>query len=87
MDKINLNNIEDILIKICKHYSLGKYVSYEIVIQGYEDFNCVVTTEEKPYFIKILNQRRTDEDCSNYIERMKKATEIDINYPKLYQVD
>lgn len=43
-DRINLKSDLSLLSKmICQKYNLGKYLSDEIILVGYEDFNFILT--------------------------------------------
>ncbi len=52
---------------------------------GYEDFNFILETFNEQYFVKIFSSFRTFEDCKRYIEVIKKAIEIGVAIPKLFE--
>ena len=70
---------------ICKKYNLGKYISDEVILVGYEDFNFILATENGKYCIKIFNKERTSSDVKMYIDRIELANTLDINTPKVYK--
>jgi len=78
-------DIKDISLQICKDYNLGEFKSNGIILVGYEDFNFMLQTSKKKYFIKVFSDFRTLEDCYRYIEIMEKAIEAKIATPKLYK--
>lgn len=87
-ERINLNTkLEDISKLLCKKYELGEYVSDELILIGYEDFNYILTTSTGKYCVKIFNKERTDNDVNNYIDRIELASKLDINTPKVYKVN
>ena len=85
-DRINLRSDLSLLSKmICQKYNLGKYLSDEIILVGYEDFNFILTTENGKYCVKIFNKERTSSDVKMYIDRIELANTLDINTPKVYK--
>ena len=86
-DRINLNtNLENISKEICKKYNLGEYISDELILVGYEDFNYTLNTTKGKYCVKIFNKERTNNDVNNYIDRIELASTLNINTPKVYRV-
>lgn len=86
-DRINLNtNLENISKEICKKYNLDDYISDELILVGYEDFNYILNTTKGKYCVKIFNKERTNKDVNNYIDRIKLASTLNINTPKVYRV-
>lgn len=86
-DRINLNtNLENISKEICKKYNLDDYISDELILVGYEDFNYILNTTKGKYCVKIFNKERTNKDVNNYIDRIKLASTLNINTPKIYRV-
>ena len=72
-DRINLNtNLENISKEICKKYNLDDYISDELILVGYEDFNYILNTTKGKYCVKIFNKERTNKDVNNYIDRIQK---------------
>ena len=54
-DRINLNtNLENISKEICKKYNLGEYISDELILVGYEDFNYTLNTTKGKYCVKFI---------------------------------
>ena len=70
---------------ICQKYNLGNYLSDEIILVGYEDFNSILTTDNGKYCVKIFNKERIFSDVKTYINRIKLANIIDIKTSKLYK--
>ena len=86
-DRINLNtNLDNISKEICKKYNLDDYISDELILVGYEDFNYILNTTKGKYCVKIFNKERTNKDVNNYIDRIKLASTLNINTPKVYRV-
>lgn len=86
-DRINLNtNLENISKEICKKYNLDDYISDELILVGYEDFNYILNTTKGKYCVKIFNKERTNKDVNNYIDRIELASTLNINTPKVYKV-
>lgn len=86
-DRINLNtNLDNISKEICKKYNLDEYISDELILVGYEDFNYILNTTKGKYCVKIFNKERTNKDVNNYIDRIELASTLNINTPKIYRV-
>ena len=86
-DRINLNtNLDNISKEICKKYNLDDYISDELILVGYEDFNYILNTTKGKYCVKIFNKERTNKDINNYIDRIDLASTLNINTPKIYRV-
>lgn len=87
-ERIDVNStLSEISELICSKCKIKDYVSSRIVEVGYEDFNFIIETKTEKYFIKIFNKDRTNEDCKNYIDRIKLSNSIDINAPKIICYD
>lgn len=81
--RINLNTaLENISELICRNYSLGKFISNELVTIGYEDYNYRLTTVNGKYFVKIFNKGRTSQDIKNYLARIRAVAKSKICFPK-----
>lgn len=83
----NFNDIEGLSKTICKDYGFEKYIGYRIIDLGYEDFNYVLHTTNKNYFVKIMNTDRTDGSCDRLVKILSIALNNNINVPKLYEFD
>ena len=70
---------------ICQKYNLGNYLSDEIILVGYKDFNSILTTDNGKYCVKIFNKERIFSDVKTYINRIKLANIVDIKTSKLYK--
>lgn len=74
----------DVLFKdVSDTYKLGKYASFTPILQGYEDFNVILNTENGKYFVKVFAKFRGKEEVKQYIQMMLMALEKGINHPKL----
>ena len=83
IERIDVNtSLNEITRKICLKCNIKDYISSRIVEVGYEDFNFIIETSTKKYFVKIFHKGRTIQDCSNYIDRINLSNKIDINTPK-----
>ncbi len=80
--KIDLSKLAKI---ICKKYNLGEYLSDEMILVGYEDFNFILRTNKEKYCVKVFNKDRTFEDVNMYVDRIKLANTLKINTPKVYK--
>lgn len=88
LERINVNLPLDTISKlICEKCNITGYISSRIVEVGYEDFNIIITTKVRNYFVKIFNKNRTNVECENYIDRIKLSNEIGINAPKVLYID
>jgi len=65
-------------------YNIGKVKSAELVEIGYEDFNAVLATDKGKYFLKVFNALRTDQQCSECIERAHIADKNGVPTPKVF---
>lgn len=87
-ERIDVNaSLKEISRLICSKCGLDSYISSQIIEVGYEDFNFIIETNKQKYFIKIFNKNRTNEDCSNYMDRIKLSNNIGINAPKIISFD
>ncbi len=87
-DRINLKSDLPKLSKIiCQEYNLGQYISEEIILVGYEDFNFILMTSIGKFCVKVFNKYRTYEDVKKYIDRIELANSLNINTPKVYNCD
>ncbi len=87
-DRINLKSDLPKLSKIiCQEYNLGQYISEEIILVGYEDFNFILMTSTGKFCVKVFNKYRTYEDVKKYIDRIELANSLNINTPKVYNCD
>ena len=83
-DRINLNtDLSNISIEICKKYDLGDHVSDKIITVGYEDFNYILNTLNGKWFVKILCKKRNKQEVKGYLDRLTKACESSLNFPKV----
>ena len=82
-ERINVNSsLNEIAQMICSKCGIDDYVSSQIVEVGYEDFNFIIETKNKKYFVKIFHKGRTSQNCSNCMDRINLSNKIDINTPK-----
>ena len=56
-------NLERLLIKVCEDYKLDHYRSHKVIVQGYEDFNLILTTDKGNFFVKIYGAFRDKKEC------------------------
>lgn len=87
-ERIDVNtSLSEIAREICTKCNIEDYVSSQIVEVGYEDFNFIIETKNQKYFVKIFHKGRTNQDCSNYMDRINLSNKIDINTPKTIWFD
>lgn len=73
-ERINLKSkLADLSKVICEKYNLGQYISEELILVGYEDFNFILSTSIGKFCVKIFNKDRTCEDVKKYIDRIELA--------------
>lgn len=85
-----INNVRDIAFvskSICREYELGRYVRYELIDVGYEDFNYFLYTENGLYVVKIFNKDREDSSCDRLVDILVKSYDNDIPVPQIYKHD
>ncbi len=83
----NVTDIDYISNQICKKYMFKKYINYELIEIGYEDFNYILNTEDNKYVVKIFNSERDDSSCKRLIDILVKSMENDIPVPKIFTVN
>lgn len=87
-ERINLKSeLSDLSKVICEKYNLGQYISEELILVGYEDFNFILSTSIGKFCVKIFNKDRTYKDVKKYIDRIELANSLNINTPKVYNCD
>ena len=50
-------------------------------------FNFNLETTSGKYFVKIFSNFRKDEDCKQYVNKITKAVESGVSFPKLFKSD
>ena len=81
--RIELNtDLKNISEEICKSYNLGNFISNELIVIGYEDYNYYLTTSKGKYCVKIFSKIRTKEDIENYLERIRAVANSEVSSPK-----
>lgn len=75
--------IKDISVQICKDYNIGDFKSNHLILVGYEDFNFILETSRRKYFVKVFAKFRNMDGCKRYIEIMEKVMDAKISAPKL----
>lgn len=83
----NTEDIKYILKEVCIAYKIGEYKKHKIVEIGYEDFNVILDTTFGKYFVKILNEDRTNEECQRLANIYETSRKNNINVPKIYKND
>lgn len=79
------NNCFNILAKlICEMYRLGKFHNSDIIPIGYEDFNAIISTSTGKYLVKVFNNKRTDDNAYQCVERTKQANENGLPVPRVF---
>lgn len=77
--------IDDVSIRLCKDYALGKFVSNRIIPTGYEDFNYTLVTSKGKFFVKIFMKKRSDGDCKRLVDVYVKAVQRGIKHPRILE--
>lgn len=78
-----LGNLEPILEKTSTDYKLGRYVAHTVIPVGYEDYNLILRTNKRKYFVKIFAAYRSREDCKRYITIICKILKNGVRHPRL----
>jgi len=77
-------DLQKLFQKISGDYNFGRLLSYNVVLQGYEDLNVIVETEKGKYFVKIFATFRDDKQAQRYVDIMNTAVNNGISHPKLF---
>jgi len=80
-----LGDLEPILSKVCKDYQIGNYISYSVILMGYEDFNLIVKTTHHKFFVKIFAVFRDKKNCKRYMQILKSSRYAGISQPEIYE--
>lgn len=76
-------DLDKLFEKVSESYGFGKYISFAPILQGYEDFNIILTTEKGKFFVKVFAKFKDTKEVEQYIQMMLKALEKGIKHPKL----
>lgn len=76
-------DLKEISLKICSKYNLEKFISNNIILVGYEDFNFVLETTTGKFFVKVFAKSRTLKNCKRCIEILEKVINLGVSTPKL----
>lgn len=76
---------EDVCKKICEDYTLGEFISYKLIETGYEDFNFILETTKKKYFVKIFSKKRKNGEAQRIVELMNRLIQNNIKHPILFK--
>jgi len=71
--------------KVVNDYELGSLISYQPILQGYEDFNVKVETNSGKYLFKVMGDFRSDEEVWQYADIMERVVNNGIAHPKIYK--
>ena len=77
-------DLRPVLEQACKDYKIGAYAGHKIILIGYEDFNLILKTKKKEYFVKILGKFRDKQECERYAAIIQKVNNASISHPYLY---
>ncbi len=75
--------LDDVSSVICKDFSLGNFLSNDLITLGYEDFNFCLQTSNGKYFVKVFSNFRDLNDCKRYVDVMERAKEAGVATPSL----
>lgn len=78
-----LGDLKPVLEKTLTNYKLGRYVSHTVIPIGYEDYNLILRTNKRKYFVKIFAAYRSRENCKRYITIIRKILKNGVRHPKL----
>lgn len=65
-------------------YGLGSLISYDPILQGYEDFNVKVETDLGKYLFKVMGDFRTGQEAGQYADIIETVVNNGIAHPKIY---
>lgn len=77
--------LEDISHAVCSIFDLGEFISNNLVLIGYEDFNFALETTEGKYFVKVFANFRSDRDCQRYVDVIAESVKAKVKTPRLYK--
>lgn len=77
-------DLKKLLNKVCSDYEIGDHISHEVILNGYEDFNLMLETNQGKYFVKIFAKFRGAEDCNRYINIIENVLFAGVQHPSLY---
>jgi Ser/Thr protein kinase RdoA (MazF antagonist) len=66
-------------------YELGSLISYDPILQGYEDFNVKVETDSGKYLFKVMGGFRSDKEVQQYADIIETVVNNGIAHPKIYK--
>lgn len=78
-------SLTPILMDVCQDFSLGEYISHNVLEIGYEDFNLILKTAKGKFFIKFFSAYRSNNDIERYLNIILKVLESGVGHPKLYR--
>lgn len=78
-------DLTSLLTSICHDFKIGKYLSYKVVLIGYEDFNLILKTSNGKFFIKIFAKFRDKKECQRYAEIVERVLKAGVSHPFLYK--
>ena len=77
LTKFKKNNIEEILSK----YLVGKLISFEGILEGVENTNYYLVTENKKYILTVYEKRIKNEDLPFFSKLMKELNKAGLKCP------
>lgn len=78
-------NLKQFFANVVNDYKLGSLISYDPILQGYEDFNVKVETDSGKYLFKVMANFRTDKEARQYADVIETVTNNGIAHPKIYK--
>ena len=78
-------SLAPVLMDVCQDFSLGEYISHNVLEIGYEDFNLILKTAKGKFFIKFFAAYRSNDDIERYVNIILKVIESGIGHPQLHR--
>ena len=76
-------DFSSLIKRICKVFTIGELVNFEIIEVGYEDCNVLIKTHKGTYVAKIFSKDRSQEEIERYAIIMQKVIQAGVNHPEL----
>jgi Ser/Thr protein kinase RdoA (MazF antagonist) len=75
--------LDQLLVKVSNHFSLGKIVDFSIERTGYEELNVRIRTSKGVFLVKIFSKLKSKSTINDYIMGMLEFRKAGIPIPKL----
>ncbi|MDR1207536.1 MAG: phosphotransferase [Rickettsiales bacterium] len=80
-------DLGQVLVRACTAYGVGELQSFDLITNGYEDFNVKIQTVAGKYVAKIFSSSRTQSEVTRLISILEKVADESDAHPRLYRAD